>query len=115
MIIGPPVLRVGAVDVPQVQAAVLLAVEPPLLSLPAITPPLSGDLFRRLAAHRQPRQPGEVLHLPARRRLRALQGVELPAAAVAVLVVQLVDPAEGLHPAVAPGPRQGVPRALRPQ
>src|SRR5207249_4426845 len=85
-----------------VQAAVLLAVEPLVLHLPAITPPFLGDLLHRAARHRQRRQPGEVPPPPFCGRLRAFQGVELPGPALAVLVVQLPDPAELLHQAVAP-------------
>src|SRR5262245_31504459 len=100
-VVGLPLLRVDAVDVPQVQPAVLLAVEPLVLHLPAIPAPFLGYLLDRPAADRQARQPGEVA-LALRRRLGALQRVELEVAPRAVRPAQPPYPAERLVRAIGP-------------
>src|SRR5262249_35138769 len=99
----------------QVQATVLLAVEPLILDPPTRTPPFLGYLGYRLAVHRQRRQPDEILLSPVRRAFPTFQGVEQPATSLAILVEQLVHPAELLHPAITPGLLLVVVRARRTQ
>src|SRR6266545_1058347 len=92
VVVGFRLFRVHAEHVPEVEAAVLLAVEPLVLNLPSCSSSLVGDVDYVVGVHGEFADPGKGRGL-AGHGLATLDGVEGMSAVLVVLVREPVDPA----------------------
>ena len=92
VVVGFELFRVGAENVLQVQAAVLLAIESLVLNVPAVSSSFRGDVLDLVGVDVKIRDPGERGGFAVQRFL-AFDGVKAPGSSLVIPIRQAVDPA----------------------